>query len=66
MTRIGIIETPTGWKDSEGNEHATAAAALAHARASSAARAADGGRDVTVVDWHPTTRIGRMVVKALQ
>lgn len=66
MPKVEIIETPTGWRDSDGNEHETAPAALAHVRAASAERARVTGRDVTVVSWQPTTRVGRLIVKALQ
>ena len=59
-----IVYTATGKAETA----QTAAKALKRVRSSAERKAATTGTPVrtTVITWKPTTRIGRMVVKALQ
>ena len=72
MRRITIIELPEGgWVRDDGDDqcpiYPSAASALkACQRGSREIAEVTGGIDVLVIDWHPKTRVGRMVVEALQ
>lgn len=65
--RVAIVEREDCWMvDPPGGLHDTAAEALAWVRTRDERDVEhDGVSRVTILEWHPTTRIGKLVVSAL-
>jgi hypothetical protein len=71
--RVSIRQTTVGWDvlyddavDDVPTTFGSAAEALAAVRKSDAMLARAGVSTVRVVDWYPRTKLGRIVVEALQ
>jgi hypothetical protein len=63
--RVVIAERPDGW-EIEGRSYGTAAEALRSVRDEDAASVlASDVSAVTVIEWRPTSRVGRLVVESL-
>lgn len=63
---ITISETPVGWLNQHtGRLHPTAAQAIRSVRRSDKQVANEYGMTVTVISWRPTTRVGRLVARAI-
>jgi hypothetical protein len=58
VTRLTLTETPAGWTSDTGLTWPTAAEAEREIRETASA-------GVTIIQWQPKTRIGRMVAAAV-
>lgn len=66
VTRRSFREVDTGWLDTRsGHVFATAHAALQAARRESTRNADGSGIGAVVIEWEPTTWMGRTVVEVL-
>lgn len=65
MTKVTVRETASGWTDGTSTWE-TAAEAQKTLRAAALLRAqAQGGVDILILEWVPTTTVGLAVVKAI-
>ena len=63
--RICIQEHDHGWVTDDGRTFPAAAHALETIRGEDRAMAAAGTSCITTIEWAPTTRVGRSVVRVL-
>ncbi len=65
-TKRRFKETPGGWLDLDSGHTFKAAANAMSAAKRESKRNATGGMGAVVIEWEPTTRLGRIVIEAIQ